>query len=86
MSPRIAEEPVSQTAATVDRQLRRVRMPGLKGDDLRVTGDASGTADEMARVCAFLASGDAACITGQRIFVDGGPTLYAYCREPWSSA
>ena len=44
-----------------------------------------GTADEMAGVCAFLASDDAAYITGQTIFVDGGLTLYADFREPWSS-
>ena len=45
----------------------------------------AGTADEMAAVCAFLASDDAAYITGQTIFVDGGLTLYADFREPWSS-
>ena len=44
-----------------------------------------GTADEMAGVCAFLASDDAAYITGQTIFVDGGLTLYADFRVPWSS-
>ena len=44
-----------------------------------------GTADEMAGTCAFLASDDAAYITGQTIFVDGGLTLYADFREPWSS-
>jgi glucose 1-dehydrogenase len=44
-----------------------------------------GTADETAGVCAFLASDDAAYITGQTIFVDGGLTLYADFREPWSS-
>jgi glucose 1-dehydrogenase len=43
------------------------------------------TADEMAGVCAFLASEDAAYITGQTIFVDGGLTLFADFREPWSS-
>jgi glucose 1-dehydrogenase len=47
--------------------------------------DRAGTADEMAGVCAFLASDDAAYITGQTIFVDGGLTLYADFREPWSS-
>jgi glucose 1-dehydrogenase len=45
----------------------------------------AGTADEMAGVCAFLGSDDAAYITGQTIFVDGGLTLYADFREPWSS-
>jgi glucose 1-dehydrogenase len=44
-----------------------------------------GTSDEMAAVVCFLASDDAAYITGQTIFVDGGLTLYADFREPWSS-
>ena len=44
-----------------------------------------GSADEMAGVTCFLASDDAAYITGQTIFVDGGLTLYADFREPWSS-
>jgi glucose 1-dehydrogenase len=45
----------------------------------------AGTADEMAGVCAFLASDAAAYITGQTIFADGGLTLFADFREPWSS-
>jgi glucose 1-dehydrogenase len=45
----------------------------------------AGTADEMAGVTCFLASDDAAYITGQMIFVDGGLTLFADFREPWSS-
>jgi glucose 1-dehydrogenase len=45
----------------------------------------AGTADEMAGVACFLASDDGAYITGQTIFVDGGLTLYADFREPWSS-
>jgi glucose 1-dehydrogenase len=44
-----------------------------------------GTADEMGAVACFLASDDGAYITGQTIFVDGGLTLYADFREPWSS-
>ena len=45
----------------------------------------AGTAHEMAGVACFLASDDAAYITGQTIYVDGGLTLYADFREPWSS-
>ena len=45
----------------------------------------AGTADEMGAVACFLASDDAAYITGQTIFVDGGLTLFADFREPWSS-
>jgi glucose 1-dehydrogenase len=45
----------------------------------------AGEADEMAGVACFLASDDAAYITGQTIFVDGGLTLFPSFGEPWSS-
>jgi glucose 1-dehydrogenase len=45
----------------------------------------AGDADEMAGVTAFLASDDAAYITGQTIFVDGGLTLFPSFATPWSS-
>lgn len=45
----------------------------------------AGTAEEMAAVSAFLCSDEAAYITGQTIFVDGGLTLYADFRTTWSS-
>ena len=41
--------------------------------------------EEMGAVACFLASDDAAYITGQTIFVDGGLTLFPSFREPWSS-
>ena len=45
----------------------------------------AGTAEEMATVTAFLASDDAAYVTGQTLFVDGGLTLYPDFRTAWSS-
>lgn len=45
----------------------------------------AGEAEEMAAVCGFLLSDDAAYITGQTIFVDGGLTLYPAFRTTWSS-
>ncbi len=45
----------------------------------------AGTSEEMAAVAAFLASDEAAYITGQTIFVDGGLTLYPSFALPWSS-
>jgi glucose 1-dehydrogenase len=45
----------------------------------------AGSADEMGAVACFLASDDAAYITGQTIFVDGGLTLFPSFSEPWSS-
>ncbi|WP_088888808.1 glucose 1-dehydrogenase [Leptolyngbya ohadii] len=44
-----------------------------------------GTSEEMAAAVAFLASGEAAYMTGQTLFIDGGLTLYADFREAWSA-
>lgn len=43
------------------------------------------TSEEMAAVTAFLCSDEAAYITGQTIFVDGGLTLYPSFETAWSS-
>ncbi len=43
------------------------------------------TSEEMAAVTVFLASEEAAYITGQTIFVDGGLTLFADFETSWSS-
>lgn len=45
----------------------------------------SGEAWEMAAMTAFLCSDEAAYITGQTIYIDGGLTLFADFRSSWSS-
>lgn len=45
----------------------------------------SGEAWEIAAMVAFLCSDEAAYITGQTIYIDGGLTLYADFRTSWSS-
>jgi len=45
----------------------------------------AGGAEEMAAVAAFLCSDEAAYITGQTLFVDGGLTLYPSFETTWSS-
>ena len=45
----------------------------------------AGTSAEMAAAVAFLASEEAAYITGQTLYIDGGLTLYADFREAWSA-
>lgn len=53
--------------------------------EMHIPMGRAGTAEEMAGVTAFLASDDAAYITGQTLFVDGGLTLYPDFRTAWSS-
>ena len=45
----------------------------------------AGTPEEMAAFVAFLCSDEAAYMTGQTLFIDGGLTLYADFREAWSA-
>lgn len=44
----------------------------------------AGEPEEMAAAAAFLASDEAAYITGQTLFIDGGLTLYPDFLKPWS--
>jgi glucose 1-dehydrogenase len=53
--------------------------------EMHIPMGRAGTSEEMAAVTAFLASDDAAYITGQTLFVDGGLTLYPDFRTAWSS-
>lgn len=45
----------------------------------------AGTSEEMAAITVFLCSDEAAYVTGQTLFVDGGLTLYPDFLTPWSS-
>ena len=45
----------------------------------------AGGSEEMAAAVAFLCSDDAAYITGQTLFIDGGLTLYPSFETTWSS-
>jgi glucose 1-dehydrogenase len=45
----------------------------------------AGQPEEMAATVAFLSADEATYITGQTIYIDGGLTLYADFRTPWSS-
>ncbi|MEG4199157.1 SDR family oxidoreductase [Microcoleus sp. Pol12A5] len=45
----------------------------------------AGTSEEMAASVAFLTSDEAAYITGQTLYIDGGLTLYGDFREAWSA-
>lgn len=45
----------------------------------------AGTSQEMAGVAAFLCSDEAAYVTGQTLYVDGGLTLYPSFETAWSS-
>jgi len=61
--------------ATVTRRMVESHIP------MRRAGDAG----EMAAAVAFLCSDEAAYITGQTLFVDGGLTLYPSFETTWSS-
>jgi hypothetical protein len=45
----------------------------------------AGGSEEMAAAVAFLCSDEAAYVTGQTLFIDGGLTLYPSFETTWSS-
>jgi glucose 1-dehydrogenase len=58
---------------------------------IQIAGDShipmrrAGGSEEMAAAVAFLCSDEAAYITGQTLFIDGGLTLYPSFETTWSS-
>jgi len=65
------------TDVLTDEQKARI-LPGIPMQRM-------GTPDEIAAAALFLASDEAAYITGQTVFVDGGLTLYPSFETTWSS-
>jgi glucose 1-dehydrogenase len=65
--------------AWIDDPVKRVQV------ESHIPMGRAGEAWEMAAAAAFLCSDEAAYITGQTLFVDGGLTLYPDFREAWSS-
>jgi hypothetical protein len=65
MSPRIGEEPVSQTAPTVDPLLRRVGMPGQEGKSSAAVDTILQQPDDRMRV-ADRPQRDRVCVYRQR--------------------
>jgi glucose 1-dehydrogenase len=65
--------------AWVDDQAKREQV------EAHIPMRRAGEAEEMAAATAFLLSDEAAYITGQTLFVDGGLTLYPSFQTTWSS-
>jgi glucose 1-dehydrogenase len=58
---------------------------GRAGVERHIPMGYAATPEAIAPVFAFLASDEAAYITGQTLFVDGGLTLYGEFKENWAS-
>jgi NAD(P)-dependent dehydrogenase (short-subunit alcohol dehydrogenase family) len=68
-----------------ERLLDDAEEKGIRIEEDSLPKVAAGTSEEMAAATAFLCSDEAAYITGQTLFVDGGLTLYPDFRTGWSS-
>ena len=65
--------------AWVDDPVKRAQVEG------HIPMRRAGSAEEMASAAAFLCSDEAAYVTGQTLFVDGGLTLYPDFETAWAS-
>jgi glucose 1-dehydrogenase len=77
VGPGATVTPINQ--AWIDDPEKRAQVEG------HIPLGRAGTSEEMAAVTVFLCSDEAAYITGQTLFVDGGLTLYPDFRSAWSS-
>jgi glucose 1-dehydrogenase len=77
VAPGATITPINHAWANDPRKRREI--------ELHIPMGRAAKSEEIAGVFAFLASQDAAYISGQTIYVDGGLTLYADFKENWSS-
>lgn len=74
-----------EDAAQTDEMVHEALEKCVHDVEAHIPMKRPGTAEEMAAIVAFLSSDEAAYITGQTLFVDGGLTLYPDFRTAWSS-
>ena len=77
---------VGPGAVTTDMNAAWIHDPRARaGVESHIPMGRAASAEEIARVFAFLASDDAAYITGQTIYACGGLTLYGEFKQNWAS-
>ena len=77
---------VGPGAVTTDMNAAWIHDPDARaGVERHIPMGRAASAEEIARVFAFLASDDAAYITGQTIYACGGLTLFGEFKQNWAS-